>query len=102
MPMFTTLRIGRPVAPVHSPLRTRSAKAAMRSSTSCTAGTTSAPSTSIRVPRGARSATWRTARPSVTLIFSPRNMASMRSRRPHSAASASSSRMVSSVARFLE
>ena len=38
-------------------------------------------------PRGARSATCSTARFSVTLILSPRNMASMRSRRPDSSAS---------------
>ena len=102
MPMLTTLRMGRPVAPVQSPARTRSAKADIRSSTSCTSGTTSAPSTTMRVPRGARRATWSTARPSVTLIFSPENMASMRSRRPHSAARSSRSAIVSSVTRFLE
>ena len=38
-------------------------------------------------PFGARSATCRTARFSVTFIFSPRNIASMRSRRPDSSAS---------------
>ena len=36
MPTFTTLRIGLPVWPFHSPERIRSAKAVMRSSTSCT------------------------------------------------------------------
>ena len=102
MPMFTTLRMRLPVAPVHSPSRTLSAKADMRSSTSCTWGTTSAPSTSIVVPAGARSATWSTARPSVTLIFSPENMASMRPRRPHSSARPSRRATVSSVTRFLE
>ena len=40
-------------------------------------------------PRGARRATCRTARFSVMLIFSPRNMASMRARRPDSSASCS-------------
>ena len=44
------------------------------------AGTTFSPSTSITAPSGARSATCSTARSSVTLIFSPRNIASMRSR----------------------
>jgi hypothetical protein len=102
MPMFTTLRIGLSVAPVHSRLRTRSEKSDIRSSTSWTRGTTSTPSTSIRVPRGARRATCSTARPSVTLIFSPLNIASMRSRRPHSSARASRSATVSSVTRFLE
>ena len=62
MPMLITLRMRLPVWPVHAPLRTRSANAAMRSSTSCTAGTTSSPSTTMRAPRGARSATCRTAR----------------------------------------
>ena len=38
----------------------------------------------IEAPRGARSATCSTARFSVTLILSPRNMASMRSRKPDS------------------
>ncbi len=53
-------------------------------------------------PRGARRATCSTARFSVTLIFSPRNMASMRARRPDSSASCSSSLSVSSVMRFFE
>ena len=44
-------------------------------------------STTMDCPFGARSATCRTARFSVTLILSPRNMASMRSRRPDSSAS---------------
>ena len=57
----------------------RRQKAAMRSSTACTSGTTSTPSTRIRSPAGARRATWSTARCSVTLIFSPPNIASMRS-----------------------
>ena len=43
MPMLTTLRIGLPVWPVHSPERTRSAKALIRSSVSCTCLTTSTP-----------------------------------------------------------
>ena len=102
MPTLTTLRMRLPVWPVHSPPRTRSAKADIRSSTSWTPGTTSSPSTSIRVPRGARSATCSTARFSVTLILSPRNMASMRARRPLSSASRTRSPIVSSVTRFLE
>ncbi len=102
MPMLTTLRIRLPVCPFHAPLRTRSAKSAMRSSTSCTFGTTFSPSTSIVSPLGARSATCSTARPSVTLIFSPANIESMRARRPDSAASSSSSSIVSSVIRFFE
>ena len=48
MPMLTTLRIGLPVWPRHSPERTRSQKAAIRSSVSCTSLTTSTPSTTQR------------------------------------------------------
>ena len=39
--MLTTVSIGLPVTPTHSPLRTLSAKAYTLSSTSCTWGTTS-------------------------------------------------------------
>ena len=87
MPMLTTLRMRLPVWPVQAPLRTRSAKSAIWSSTAWTSGTTFSPSTMIVASRGARRATCSTARSSVTLIFSPRNMASIRSRRPHSSAS---------------
>jgi len=102
MPMLTTLRIGLPVYPVQTPLRTRVAKSVMRSSTSCTPGTTFWPSARIEVPRGARKATCSTDRFSETLIRLPRNMASMRPRRPQASASRSSSRTVSSVIRFFE
>ncbi len=51
---------------------------------------------------GARRATWSTARFSVRLILSPWNMASMRSRRPDSSASCTSSLRVLSATRFLE
>ena len=50
MPMLTMLRIGFPVCPVHSPDRIRSANAPIRPSTSCTSGTTSAPSVVITSP----------------------------------------------------
>ena len=53
-------------------------------------------------PLGARRATCSTARFSVVLIFSPRNMASMRARRPDSSASSRRSLTVSSVTRFFE
>ena len=102
MPILTTLRMRFPVYPFHSPERTRSAKADIRSSTACTSGTTSRPSTRMLWPRGARSATCSTGRPSVTLIRSPPNMASMRSLRPVARANSSSSPRVSSVMRFLE
>ena len=71
MPMLTTFLIRLPVWPFHAPLRTRLEKSAILSSTACTSGTTFFPSTTMEAPRGARSATWRTARFSVTLIFSP-------------------------------
>ena len=55
MPMLTTLRIGLPVWPFHSPERTRSQNAPIRSSTSWTCLTTSSPSTiserSLRHPQ---------------------------------------------------
>ena len=88
MPMLMTLRMRLPVCPFHSPLRTRLEKSAILSSTAWTWGTTFSPSTTMDVPWGARRATCRTARFSVTLIFSPRNMASMRDCRPDSSASA--------------
>ena len=102
MPMFTTLRIGLPVWPVQAPERMRSANAPMRSSTACTWATTSTPSTTSEASAGMRSATCNTARSSETLMWSPRNIASMCSRRPDSPASRSSSRIVSSVTRCFE
>jgi hypothetical protein len=71
MPILMMLRMGLPLWPFHWPLRTRSANAAILSSTAWTSGTTFLPSTTIEVPFGARSATCRTARSSVMLIFSP-------------------------------
>ena len=71
MPMLMTLRMRLPVWPFHAPLRTRLEKSAILSSTAWTWGTTFSPSTTIDAPRGARRATCRTARFSVTLIFSP-------------------------------
>ena len=47
MPMLTTLRMRLPVWPFQAPLRTRSAKSAIRSSTAWTSGTTFSPSTTI-------------------------------------------------------
>ena len=91
MPMLTTLRIGRPVWPFHSPERIRSENAAIRSSTSCTCLTTSTPSTISDALRGIRSATCSTARSSDTLMCSPANIASVRSGTPDCSASAPSS-----------
>ena len=62
MPMLTTVLMRSPVAPRHSPLRSRSVKSPIRSSTSCTSATTSWPSTISSVPLGIRSATCSTAR----------------------------------------
>ena len=45
MPMLMTLRMRLPVWPFHAPLRTRSAKSAILSSTAWTSGTTFSPST---------------------------------------------------------
>ena len=58
-------------------------------------GTTFLPSTVTIAPRGARKAVCSTARFSVTLIRSPPNIASMRSRRPHASASRTSRASVS-------
>ena len=102
MPMLITFRIGFPVWPFQSPERIRSAKADIRSSTSCTCLTTSSPSTTSDRSFGIRSATWRTARSSETLMCSPRNIASRRSATPHSSASCVRSFSVSSVTRFFE
>jgi hypothetical protein len=100
--MLITLRIGLPVWPFHSPERIRSAKALIRSSTAWTSLTTSTPSTTSERSRGIRSATWSTARSSVTLMCSPRNIASRRSARPRASASPTSRTSVSSVTRFFE
>ena len=102
MPMFTMLRIGLPVWPVHSPERIRSAKARIRPSTSCTSGTTFAPSVSITAPAGARSATCSTARSSVMLMCSPPNISARSSASPDSRARSTSRPMVSAVTRCLE
>ncbi len=71
MPMLTTSVIFLPVAPFASPERTASENFAIASSTACTSGTTSCPSTSTFAPFGWRSAVCSTARFSVMLIFSP-------------------------------
>ena len=86
MPMLTMLRIGLPVCPFHAPPRTRFGEVRHPVEHGVHSGTTFLPSTRIDASRGARSATWSTARFSETLIFSPRNMASMRARRPQSSA----------------
>ena len=102
MPMFTTVRIGLPVKPSQTPDRTSSAKPAIFARTSCTSGTTSLPSTMITASAGARRAVCRTARPSVSLIFSPANIRPAAPGRSTASASATSRSRVSAVTRFLE
>ncbi len=102
IPMLTTLRIGFPVCPFHSPARTRSANTVMRSSTSWTSATTSTPSTTSEVPLGMRSATCSTERFSDTLMRSPANIMSRRCSSSDWRASSKSNDSVSSVTRFFE
>mmetsp|Transcript_19906 Transcript_19906/g.52132 ORF Transcript_19906/g.52132 Transcript_19906/m.52132 type:complete len:273 (-) Transcript_19906:100-918(-) len=103
MPTATTVVSGLPVEPSHAPLRTRSLKSAMASSTVCTSATMSTPSTSMGAePLGARSAGWKTARFSVVLIFSPANMALRRPSTSAARARLSSSSLVSAVAFWRE
>ena len=98
MPMLMTLRMRLPVCPFHSPLRTRLEKSAILSSTAVDLGhDVFAIHDEWMLPLGARRATCSTARFSVTLIFSPRNMASMRDCRPDSSARSMRSLRVSSV-----
>ena len=84
MPILMTLRMRLPVWPRQAPERMRVENSAIASSTWCTSGTTSWPSTRMRASFGARSATCSTARCSVILIFSPLNIASRRSATPRS------------------
>ena len=100
--MDTTSVKGFPVAPRCSPSRTFREKAAIASSTACTAGATSTPSTSHAPARGARSAMCPTARSSVVLMRSPRAMQAIFPGRPAAAPSACSRRMVSEVTRWRE
>ena len=102
MPTFTTFLIVAPVYPFQAPERTRSAKPAIRSRTSCTCATTSTPSTTSELPFGIRNATCSTDLFSDTLIRSPANIASRCCGTPHSSASWTRSPKVSSVTRFFE
>ena len=103
MPMFTTFFTGLPVWPVHAPERTRSPKSAILRNTRVHLR-----HDVLAVDLDDRALGQRAARragrrgPSVTLIFSPRNIASIRSRRPARCASSRRSRTVSSVMRFFE
>ena len=102
--MLTTLRIGLPVWPVHSPERTRSANAGHPVEHLVDLGDDVGAVDDQRArPRGIRSATCSTARSSETLMCSPRNIASRRSAQAATPRRARrSSRSVSSVTRFFE
>ena len=101
MPMATTFVSGLPVAPTHSPERTRSVNASILSRTSHTLGTTfPSPGALMTASRGARVATCRTARSSVLLMASPANMASILARRPARSARARSRPCVLGVMRW--
>ena len=102
MPMFTTSVMRWPVYPCHVPDRTASLNPRMAARTRTTSPITSWPSTSMGRSAGRRSATWSTARFSVVLIFSPRNMAAIFSSSPASRASANRQARVSSTMRCLE
>ena len=102
MPMLITFLMLLPVCPFQAPLRTRSANSAILSEHGVHVRHDVFPSTVMLASRGARRATCSTARFSVMLIFSPRNIASMRAFRPDSSASCSRSFSVSSVTRFFE
>ena len=102
IPMFTTVVIGLPVTPTHSPLRTLSAKAYTLASTLCTSGMTSVPSTTRLDPSGVRSAVCSTARSSVTLMCSPESMASRRSTKPTWSARSTRALRMSALIKFLD
>ena len=87
MPMLTTSVIGWPSAPAARPSRTSAAKASIFSRISAMSGATSRPLTITGARARSRSAVCSTARSSVTLIRSPRIIASRLA--PTSAASAS-------------
>ena len=100
--MLTTSVKTFPVNPFFSPERMASEKVLIFFREAFTSGITSSPSTMVGRLERLRSAVWRTARPSVIFIFSPENILSIDSDRPHSAASSENNIKVSSVIRFFE
>ena len=102
MPMLTMSVMVWPVAPRQAPLRTCSEKSRIFSSTALIPGITSAPSTMTGRFDRLRSAVCRTARSSVKLIRAPSNILARQPSTSADRARSSSSRMVSSVTRFLE
>ena len=102
MPMLTTSVIGWPSAPRTRPSRTSAAKLSILSRVPITSGMTSWPSTMTGLPEKLRSAVCRTARFSVTLIFSPANIASRLASTPQALASATSAARTGASTRCLE
>ena len=88
MPMLTT-------SVIVASLRTPFAKARIRASVAYTPGITSCPSTKTGPPSKLRSAVCRTARPSVSLIGAPANIASRIASQPVASISAISASRVS-------
>ncbi len=100
--MLTTVVSGFPLTPVNSPLRTFRANSYICSRTAQTWGTMSCPSKVREADFGSRSAVCRTERPSVTLIFSPWNMASRRASTPVCSARACNVSKTGSVIKFFD
>ena len=102
MPMLTTLRIRLPVCPVHAPDADPVGEVGHLVEHRVHLGHDVVAVDHDPLVLGARSATCSTARSSVTLIFSPANIASRSCSTPARRASATSSAIVSSVSRFFE
>ena len=90
------VRMRLPLCPFQAPVRARVAKSAMRPRTACTSSTTLQEKNDHRVG-GRPEGRVQTARLSVTLILSPRNMASRLADRARSSASSVSRVTVSGV-----
>ena len=103
MPMLTTYLMRLPVKPFHLPCRTRSEKSPICARTARTSGITSLPSTkTCAFGSQFRRAVCRTARFSVTLIFSPVNIFSISALRFDASASFTSAFITDLSMRFFE
>jgi len=102
MPMLTMLVSFLPVAPLNAPLRTASENSFIFACTRRISGITSTPSTVTGLPEKLRSAVCSTARFSVTLIFLPVNISSIRSFKLCSRARLNSASSTPASKRFLE
>ena len=102
MPMLMTSVIGWPSAPRTRPSRTSAAKLSIFSRVPMTSGITSLPSTRTGLPEKLRKAVCRTARFSVTLIFTPANIASRRASTWAALASSTSAAKTPASMRCLE